>query len=93
MQCLSLQDHTLVIKRIDHKQFRSRDGVVGIATGYEGVGVRAPVGSRIFSSKSSRPTPGPTQPPIKWLQGESFPGVRLHGREADHPPPTSIGIK
>jgi hypothetical protein len=33
---------------------RSRDGVVGIATGYElddrGVGVRFPVGSRIFTS-------------------------------------------
>jgi hypothetical protein len=34
---------------------RSRDSVVGIATGYglddRGVGVRVPVGSRIFSSR------------------------------------------
>jgi hypothetical protein len=46
---------------------RSRDSAVGIATGYglddRNVGVRVPVGSRIFST-SSRPALGPTQPPL-----------------------------
>jgi hypothetical protein len=44
---------------------RTRDSVAGIATGYgiddRGVGVRAPVGSRIFST-SSRPALGPNHP-------------------------------
>jgi hypothetical protein len=55
--------------------------VVGIATGYglddRGVGVRVPVGSRIFST-SSRPALGSTQPTNQWL-----PGVKRQGREAD----------
>jgi hypothetical protein len=45
----------------------SRDSSVGIATGYEldhrGVGVRVPVGSRLFTT-SSTPALGSTQPPI-----------------------------
>jgi hypothetical protein len=60
----------------------SRDSVVGIATGYglddRGVGVRVPVGSRIFST-SSKPALGSTQPPSQWV-----PGVTRPGREADH---------
>jgi hypothetical protein len=52
------------------------DSVVGIATGYglddRGVGVRVPVGSRIFST-SSRPALGPTQPPIQWVPGALSP--------------------
>jgi hypothetical protein len=39
---------------LELRYFRSRDSVVGVATGYglddRGVGVRLPVGSRIFSS-------------------------------------------
>jgi hypothetical protein len=65
----------------------SRDSAVGIVTGYwlddRGVGVRVPVGSRIFST-SSRPALGPTQPPIQWVPGALSPGVKLRGREADH---------
>jgi hypothetical protein len=45
-----------------------RDSAVGIVNGYRldngGVGVRIPVGSRIFST-SSRPALGSTQPPIQ----------------------------
>jgi hypothetical protein len=41
-------------KVITHTLIRSRDSVVGIATGYgldyKGVGVRVPAGSRIFCS-------------------------------------------
>jgi hypothetical protein len=47
-------------------------GKVGIATGYGlddgGVGVRVPVGSRIFSM-SSRPVLGLIQPSIQWVPG------------------------
>jgi hypothetical protein len=74
---------------------RSRDSAVGIATGYglddRGVGVRVPVGSRIFST-SSRPAVGPTQPPIEWVPGLFPRGVRRPGRESDHSP-TSAKVK
>jgi hypothetical protein len=76
---------------------RSWDSVVGIATGYglddRGVGVRAPVGSRIFSS--------PLRPDRLWSPPNllsngyrgSFTGVKRQGRAADHSPPTSIEVK
>jgi hypothetical protein len=55
----------------------SRDSVVGIATGYglddRGVGLRVPIGPRIFSTLS-RPAQGYTQPPIQW-----FPGGKVAG--------------
>jgi hypothetical protein len=69
----------------------SRASVVDIATRYGlddgGVGVRVPVGSRIFCT-SSRPVLGSTQPHIQWE-----PGALSPGREADHSPPTSAEIK
>jgi hypothetical protein len=75
---------------------RIRDSVVGIATGYglgnRGVGVRVPVGSRIFST-SSRLALGSTQPPIQWVPGPLSPGVKRQGREADHSPPASAEVK
>jgi hypothetical protein len=50
---------------------RSRDSSVGIATSYgldhRGVGVRVPVGSRIFST--SELALGSTQHPIRWVPG------------------------
>jgi hypothetical protein len=71
--------------------FDTRNSAVGIAIGYRlnnrGVGVRVPVGSRIFST-SPRPELGPTQLPIQWL-----PAVKRPGREADHSPPTSAEVK
>jgi hypothetical protein len=33
-----------------------------------------------------RPDPGPTQPPIQWVTGALFLGVRRPVREADHSP-------
>jgi hypothetical protein len=60
----------------------SRDSVVGIATGYgledRGVGVRVPVGSRIFST-SSRPALGSTQTCIQWVPGALSPVVKRPG--------------
>jgi hypothetical protein len=65
----------------------SWDSAVGIVTGYglddRGVGVRVPVGSRIFST-SSMPAMGPKQPPIQWVLGPLSLGAKRQGREADH---------
>jgi hypothetical protein len=67
-----------------------------IGTGYglddRGVGVRIPVGSRIFSTLSIQAL-GPTQPLIQWVPGALSPGVKRPGREADHSPPTSAEVK
>jgi hypothetical protein len=61
----------------------SQDSVVGMVTGYglddQGVGIRAPVGSRILSSLSSRPALGFTQLPIQWVAGPRSPGYRGRG--------------
>jgi hypothetical protein len=71
----------------------SRDSVVGIATGYglddQGVGVRVPVGVRIFTS-SCRPDRlwGPPNLLTNGYRGGSFPG-----REAHHSPPDSAEVK
>jgi hypothetical protein len=75
--------------------FISQDSLVGIATGYglddRVVGVRVPVGSRIFST-SSGPALGSTQPPIEWVPGPLSPGIKRPGSEADHSPPTSAEL-
>jgi hypothetical protein len=41
----------------------------------------------------SRPTLGLTQPPIQWVPGVLFPGVKRTGREADHSPPSNAEMK
>jgi hypothetical protein len=76
---------------------RSRDSVVGIATGYgledRGVEVRVPVVSINFSS--------PFRPDRLWGSPSLvsngyrgfFPGVKRPGREADHSPPGSAEAK
>jgi hypothetical protein len=77
---------------------RSRDSVVGIATGYgldgRGVRVRVPVGSTIFLfSTSSRPALRSTQPHIQCVTGALSPGVKRPGREIGHSPPASADVK
>jgi hypothetical protein len=70
----------------------------GIATGYglndRGVGVRVPVGPRIFCSPQ-RPDRlwGPSSLLPNGYQGPFPPGVQRLGREADHLPPTSAEVK
>jgi hypothetical protein len=54
-----------------------------------GVGVRAPVGPRIFIS----PTLGSTPIPVQWITGVLAVGVKLLGHEFDHSPPISAEIK
>lgn len=53
-----------------------------------GVGVRLPAGPRYFS----RPTVGPTQPPIHWVQGALSMEIKGPGREAHSSPSSSAGI-
>jgi hypothetical protein len=49
------------------------------------VGVRFPVGTRDFSPvHTSRPALRPAQPPIQWVPGAVFLGIKRQGREADH---------
>jgi hypothetical protein len=75
----------------------SRNSVVGIATVYglddRRVGVRVPVGSRIFSSPR-RPDRlwDPSNPYPMGTVG-SFPGLKRPGRQADHSPPASVKVK
>jgi len=59
---------------------------VGIATDYELDGSGSnPDGDEVF--RPSKPTPGPTQPPVKWVKG---PGGKVRpGRAADNSPPSN----
>jgi hypothetical protein len=42
---------------------------------------------------ASRPTQGPTQPPIQWVPLAVSPQVKRPGREADHSPPSCAAVK
>jgi hypothetical protein len=79
-----------------HRLYVSLDSVVCIAASYglddRGARVRVPIGSRIFST-SSRPVLGPIQPPIQWVPGSLYSGVKRPRREADHSPPVSAEVK
>jgi hypothetical protein len=45
-----------------------------------------------FSTITSRPALGPTQPPIQWVPGALSLEVKRQGREADHSPPSSAEV-
>jgi hypothetical protein len=77
---------------------RNQDSVVGIATGYglddRGVGVRVPVGSRIFTSlRLPDRLWGPPNLLSNGYRGFFSWGVKRPGREADHSPPTVAEVK
>jgi hypothetical protein len=75
-----------------------RDSVVGIATGYvlddQGIGVRVPVGLRIFSSPR-RPDRlwGPLNLLSNGYRRGSFPGGKAARRGAHHSPPSSAEVR
>ena len=68
-----------------------QDSSVGIASRYglDGSGIESWWG-RDFPHPS-RPTQGPTHPPIQWRPG--LPGVKRSGLGVDHPPPSSAEVK
>ena len=70
-----------------------RHSSLGIATrcGLSGPGIESRW-VRDFP-KPSRPTPGPTQPPIRIMDNGSFPGVKQPRRGVDHSPPSSAEVK
>jgi hypothetical protein len=55
--------------------------------------VRFPAVQDFFFSTASRPTLGPTQPPIQLVPGALSLGVKRQGPEADHSPPSSAEVK
>jgi hypothetical protein len=62
------------------------------ATGWT-IRVSNPRGTGILlSSKTSRPALGPTQPPVGWVLGAVFTGVKWPGSETDHSPPSSAEV-
>jgi hypothetical protein len=60
--------------------------------GVLGVGFCAGLGIFLFST-ASRPSLGPTQPPIQRVTGFLSSGVKRLGREADDSPPSSVEVK
>jgi hypothetical protein len=70
-----------------------------MVTGYglddRGVGVRVPVGSRIFFPRHPDRFWGPQKHPVSYpmVPGDLSPGVKRSRREADHSPPTSAEVK
>jgi hypothetical protein len=60
----------------------------------QGSRVRFPAGAGNFSLHYlSRTALGPTLPPIQWVPGALFLGVKRPGREADYSPPSSAEVK
>jgi hypothetical protein len=47
----------------------------------------------LFTTASTRPALGPTQPPIQWVPGALSLGVKRPRREAEHSPPSSAEVK
>jgi hypothetical protein len=87
-----------VLRRLFGPKRYGRGSSVGIALGYglddRGSRVRFPAGVGIFLfTSASRTALGPTQPPIQWVPGALFLGVKRQGREADHSPPSSVDVK
>jgi hypothetical protein len=72
----------------------SRDGSIALGFGLDDRVFESRQGLGIFLfTTASRPTLGPTQPPIQWVPGTLSLGVKRPGREADHSTPSSANVK
>jgi hypothetical protein len=60
--------------------------------GDRGFESRQGLGIFLFTT-ASRPALGPTQPPIQWVTGNPFLGIKRPGREADHSHASSAEVK
>jgi hypothetical protein len=73
------------------------DSSVGIALGYgldnRVLGFDSRRGLGIFFTTASTTALGSTQPPIKWIWGAIFLGIKRPVREADHSPLSSAELK
>jgi hypothetical protein len=82
---------------VKHYILMSRDSPVGIVTGYgldnQEVGVRVPVGSRIFTLHVVQTSSGVHPTSYTMSTGGCCPGVKRPGRDASHSPPTSAEVK
>ena len=91
-QCLYTGDLYLsYVNSLDIHIVEGCDSSVGIATDYglDGPGIESRWG-RDFPHLS-RPTLGPTQPPVQWVTGFFSGGKERPGRDAD-PSPTSTAV-
>jgi hypothetical protein len=66
--------------------------VTGWTIGVLGFDSRRGLGIFLFTTASITAL-GHTQPPIQWVPGALSLGVKRPGREADHSPPSSAGVK
>jgi hypothetical protein len=72
----------------------SRDSSIGMGTDY-GLDARGsnPGKGKIFLFyTASEQALGPTQPPIKWVPGDLFLGVKRPRHAADHSPPSNAEV-
>jgi hypothetical protein len=87
-----MKTHLRLNSRINYvspfSNFRSRDSVVGIPAGYglddKEIGVRVPVGSRIFTFHVVQTGSGVHPTSYTMDTGGTFPGVKWQGRESDN---------
>jgi hypothetical protein len=78
-----------------HSHYMIAQSVYRLSYGLDGRGIRVrfPAGLGIFLLNSvSRTALGPSQPPMQWVPGALFLGLKRPGREADHSPPSSAEV-
>jgi hypothetical protein len=66
--------------------------MLGWTIGVLGFDFRRGLGIVLFTT-ASRTTLVPTQPPIQWVGGDPYLGVKWPGREADRSSPSSAEVK
>jgi hypothetical protein len=75
----------------------SRGGADGIAIaagdGLDGQGSIPGKGKIFIFSTASKSALGPTQPPLQWVPGAIFPGVKRPGLQADNLPSSRAEVK